>query len=135
MARRHQEVGLAGACRPDETEVLSCPQPLQGGQVVHGCRWHGGNDHLEVVEALVRREAGAAQPGGLVGGIPSSDLRGQQGPQQLLRRPPLGGGGLQDLGGLEAEVGQLDPLEASHQVRGQGWSLGGHGRTARPERA
>ena len=78
-----EQVGLAGAGRPDQGEVLAGADPLQAGEVVQGGFRDRGHALVELFEGLGHRERRGLQAGAGVGGVTGGDLGLDQGAQQL----------------------------------------------------
>jgi hypothetical protein len=125
-AQRDQRVALAGAGRPDQTQILVGTDPLQAGQVVEGRAGDRGGGDVELLQGLGDGEGGGLEPVAGVRGVAGADLGLDQGAQQLLWRPALGLGGDQQLGGEGAHRGQLEPPQPGGQVRRQRRSGSGH---------
>jgi hypothetical protein len=105
------EVALADTSRAGETQVVVALQPFQRGEELERrARQRAGLD-VEAIERLGRREAGGLQAGALVGRLARGDLLADQGGEQLVRRPALGLGGLQQLGRELAHPAQPQPAQ------------------------
>ena len=90
--------------------------PFQGGEVVQGRAGDGARGPVQLLECLDDGERRGLHPGRGVGGVAGGDLGVDQGPQQLLGRPPLGLRGDQQLGGELADGGQLEPPQPGGDV-------------------
>jgi hypothetical protein len=108
-AEGDEQVALAGAGGADETQVLSCGDPLEAGQVVEGRGLHRRRSHVELVEGLGDRERCRLEAGGGVGCITRRDLGLDQGAQELFWCPTLSLGGDQQLGGQSAHGAEAEP--------------------------
>ena len=74
VAEGDEQVRLAGPGGAEQTGVLVAAQPLQRGQVVEGRLGHRGELDLELVEALLDREAGELEASAQVGLVASGNL-------------------------------------------------------------
>ena len=89
-AEGDQDVAFPGAGRPGQAQVLPGPDPFQGREVVQGRAGNGACFPVELAECLDHGERRCFHPGPGVGRVAGGDLGAGQGPQELLRRPPLG---------------------------------------------
>jgi hypothetical protein len=127
-----QQVGLAGAGGADQAQVLGCADPFESGEVVHRRLRDAGRGDFEAVEGLGDGEAGGAVTAAAVGVVACGDLGFDEGAQHLFGLPPLGLGGLQDLGCGASHCRELEAAQSGLEVGGErGW-CGGHDDTSRP---
>jgi len=92
------EVAIADAGRSGEAEVVAALQPFQGGEELKRRPRQLAGLQIEIVERLGCGESGGLQAGALVGRFARGDLFADQRGEQLVRRPALRLGGLQQLG-------------------------------------
>ena len=114
------EVGLAGAWRAEEHDVVLGGDEVQGAQVGdHVAFEAAGVVEVELLEGLAGREPGRADPALTAVGLPGGDLALQAGDEELLVGPGLGPGPLGQPGhGLP----QRRRLQRPGQERDLRWS-------------
>jgi hypothetical protein len=120
LAERFEEVGLAGARRSADDEVLVAVDPLEGPQrALRGCgdRRHGV---VPRVERLAGREGGGFAARADRGALPAGEFLGEQCPHRLGRIPALRLGGGQQFGGVSAHVGQAQLAQQLDDLVGRG---------------
>ena len=87
------EVGLAGAGRAEEHDVVLGGDEVQGAQVGDQVAFEAaGVVEVELLQRLAGREPGGADAALTAVGLPGGDLALQAGDQELLVRPGLGAG-------------------------------------------
>ena len=95
MPRRDGEMGLAGAGRPEEHDVVLGFDEVERAEMGDHVALEGALViEVEVLEGLAGREAGGADAGLAAVGLAGRDLAFQAGGQELLVAPGLGPGPL-----------------------------------------
>lgn len=100
----------------DQAKVLLSCDPFERSDVVEGRLRHRRLRDLEVIEALGDRKSGRLEAVAEVGLVARRDLSLDEGTQDLLGRPALRLGGVQNLGRELAERPQLEALECLREI-------------------
>lgn len=126
-SEREKQMAFAGPGWPDEADILRCSDPFEAAEVVEGGPrdWRGGQ--VELVQRFADREAGLPPAGASVRLVAGRDLGLDQGPEELLRVPPLRFRRDQQFGGEAAHPGHFQPFQPGGQVRRQSRRCGAHG--------